>query len=173
MTNDLAAQRAALMAEIDAGFTRFDAYLDTLAPSQWTAPLDAAGWSAKDHVMHLAVWAGSMIAVMDGRPRWEAMGVSPEVWATITDTYDVINDDIRRQHADASPAAVRTAFTTTHRALNARAAALGDEDLVRPYHHFQPWATGVDGPLHAYLRGNTVEHYDEHRGYVEALLGGR
>lgn len=166
-----AAQRAALMAEIDAGYERLRAYLDTLDEGAWTGPVDDAGWTVTDHVMHLAVWAESMVAVMDGRPRWEAMGLSPDVWATIAQGYDVINEAIRQQHASAGAAAVRDALERSHRALVARADALDAADLMRPYNYFQPWAEGRDQPLVGYLRGNTVEHYDAHRRYIEAIVG--
>lgn len=168
---DPAAQRAALMAEIDAGYRRLSAYLDTLDDAAMTGPVDAAGWTAKDHVMHLAVWADSMVAVMDRQPRWEAMGLSRDVWATIEQGYDVINEAIRQQHAAASDAAVRDALERAHRRLVARADAMDADDLMRPYNHFQPWAVSRDQPLVGYLRGNTVEHYDEHRRYIEAIVG--
>lgn len=169
--DELAAQRAALMAEIDAGYEQLRAYLDTLDEAAWTGPVDAAGWNVKDHVMHLAVWAGSMVAVMDRRPRWEAMGLSQDVWATIAQGYDVINEAIREQHATASAPAVRDALDQAHRGLVARADALDAADLMRPYNYFQPWAEGRDQPLVGYLRGNTVEHYDAHRRYIEAIVG--
>ncbi len=171
--DDLDAQRSAMMAEIDAGFRRFTAFLAALDDADLTGPTDAAGWTAKDHVAHLTAWAGSMIAVLDGRPRWEAIGVTPEVWQTITDTYDVINAAIQARHRDTLPAEVRTDFDGTHRALVARIESMATADLVRPYVHFQPWATGRDDPLYGYLLGNTVGHYDEHRGYVEEMVSAR
>lgn len=166
------AQRRAMLAEIQAGFDRFVAFLDTLDEAALTGPADAAGWTANDHVIHLAVWAGSMQAVIDGRPRWEAIGVSRETWATIADGYDVINAAIQRQHAGRASADVRRTFEATHRALVERMAALSTDDLLRPYSHHQPWAVGRDEPLYAYLIGNTAEHYDEHRGYIADLMGG-
>lgn len=168
---DPAARRAALMAEIDAGYRRLTAYLDTLDDAALTGPVDAAGWTATDHVMHLAVWADSMVAVMDRRPRWEAMGLSRDVWATIEQGYDVINEAIRQQHAGAAAADARDTLERAHRRLVARADAMDVGDLMRPYNHFQPWAVSRDQPLVAYLRGNTVEHYDQHRGYIEAIVG--
>lgn len=168
-----ATHRRALMADIQSGYDRLTAYLDTLDEAALTVPTDAAGWTANDHVMHLAAWAGSMIAVIDGQPRWEAIGVSRDVWTTIADGYDVINAAIQRRHAGRPSAEVRRAFDDTHRALVARVEALSIDDLTRPYSHYQPWAVGRDEPLYGYIRGNTVEHYDEHRGYIEVLVGGR
>ena len=167
------ARRRAMMADIQSGHDRLAAYLDTLDESALTTPTDAAGWTANDHVMHLAVWADSMIAVIDGKPRWEAMGVSRDVWVTLAEGYDAVNEAIRRLHAGRPSAEVRRAFEDAHHALVARVEALSTDELALPYSHYQPWAVGRDEPLYGYIVGNTVAHYDAHRGYIEALIAGR
>jgi len=165
------AQRDALLLEVAAGYDRLVRFLDSLDDAAQDDPVDAAGWTIKDHVTHLAVWARSMIAVIDGRPRWEAMGVSRELWQTIEDGYDAINADIQQRHRHLSPAEARAALAEAHAALEGRVAALSVAELELPYNHYQPWATGRTAPLHAYVRGNTSEHYDEHRRYMAAIVG--
>ena len=50
-------------------------------------------------------------------------------------------------------------------------APLSDEDLQRPYSDFDPAATqGADRPIIGWIVGDTYDHYDEHRGWIEELL---
>jgi len=49
-------QKAELITRINQGWDDFTTYLKTIEPEYFTIPTDAAGWTAKDHVMHLAVW---------------------------------------------------------------------------------------------------------------------
>lgn len=171
MPDPTTARRDAMLAEIEASYESLCGYLDGLDETALTGPTDAAGWTATDHVFHLAVWTGSMLAVIEGRPRWEAMGVSEETWSTIADGYDEINADIQRRHRDGSPPEARRALEAAHRALLDHVATMTEAELSLPYSHFQPWATGQDDPMYAYVRGNTAEHYDEHREYIEVLVG--
>lgn len=171
MTDPATAPRDAMLAEIEASYERLVAFLDGLDDAAWEGPTDAAGWTAKDHVTHLAVWAASMIAVIEGKPRWDAMGVDRVLWRTIAEGYDQINEHIRQRNRHLSPAEARGALEAAHRALTGRVARMSVVDLSLPYQHYQPWATGRTEPLHAYVRGNTEEHYDEHRGYIAAIVG--
>jgi hypothetical protein len=163
--------KASLLSEMDGGFTKLNTYLDGLSDEQMTVPTDAAGWTGKDHLMHLAVWAGSMLAVIDQQPRWEAMGVSKEVWKTIVETYDQINAVIQQKHRDLPLAAVKEAFQQTHHVLVERVRSMSDEALLRPYSYYQPWAVDETDPLYAYLQGNTSDHYEEHQAYIAAIVG--
>lgn len=165
------APRATMLVEIEAGYDRLLALLDTLDDAALAGPVDGAGWTANDHVIHLALWAGSMLAVFDRRPRWEAIGVSRETWATIADGYDEINAQLQRQHAGRSTADVRHTFEATHRALVGRVERLSAKELMLPYSQYQPWSVGCDEPLYGYVLGNTVEHYDEHRAYIAGIVG--
>ncbi|TAK10712.1 MAG: ClbS/DfsB family four-helix bundle protein [Anaerolineae bacterium] len=163
--------RAEWEARIQHGFEELLEFLESLPEGEWENGADAAGWTAKDHVAHLAVWAGSMVAVMNGRPRWEAMGLPLETWMTIVRTYDVINAAIRAAHWGDTPVQAFAAWRAAHAAVMARAAALPDEELRLPYSHYQPGATDETAPLYLYIEGNTSDHYAEHRAYIGVLLG--
>lgn len=45
-------------------------------------------------------------------------------------------------------------------------------DLFRTYSYFQPDEPGEDSgrPIIAWIIGNTYEHYDEHRAWIEELI---
>lgn len=161
-----------LLARMDAAYTDFAAYVDGLSDEQLVARADAAGWSAKDHLIHLAVWARGIAAALDRKPRWEAMGVSRDDWRSMeaTGSYDELNEAIRARHADRSPGDVRADLAAAHAALRDRVATLKDEDLMRPYSHYQSWATDRKEPIVGFIMGNSAGHYAEHRPWIEAIV---
>jgi len=173
MSDPTTAPRDAMLAEIEDGYDRLVAFLDALDEAALDGPVDAAGWTAKDHVIHLAVWARSMVAVIEGRPRWDDMGVDRVLWRTIAEGYDAVNAHIQQLNRHLSVAEARRALEDAHRAVVDRVATMSVAELSFPYSYYQPWATGQDQPLYGYLRGNTVEHYDEHRGYIGAIVEAR
>ena len=67
--------RDELLANIQREWDSLQAYLITLTPDLVTRPTDAAGWTVKDHVAHLAVWEDSMNALLNGRSRAEFLGI--------------------------------------------------------------------------------------------------
>src|SRR5437868_10712543 len=74
--------KAELLAKIDQGWNDFQAYLMTLTPIQVTVPTDAAGWTALDHIIHLADWENGVLALLNKQDRAAAMGVDKATWAT-------------------------------------------------------------------------------------------
>jgi hypothetical protein len=159
-----------LFEAMDASYRRFNAFLDTLTEQQLSVPTDRAGWTGKDHIAHLTVWAGSMLAVLDKQPRWEAMGISFDVWKTIVHTYDEINAELQKQHRDEPLSQVRIEFEDTHRRVVERVKSMTPEELDLPYSHYQPKATDETDPVYLYIQGNTADHYDEHLAYIEGVV---
>ncbi|MEP7292650.1 MAG: maleylpyruvate isomerase N-terminal domain-containing protein, partial [Chloroflexota bacterium] len=74
--------QAELLEKIQAGWDALQACIATLTPEQITIPTDAAGWTVKDHLMHLTVWQEGVWHMLEGRNRVEAMGVPQDVWET-------------------------------------------------------------------------------------------
>src|SRR4051794_534283 len=81
MTDSQLMNKAELLAAIDQGWNDFTAYLMTLTPEQLTIPTDAAGWTALDHVIHLADWERSLIPFLDRGDRLPSIGVDAATWA--------------------------------------------------------------------------------------------
>ena len=170
MTQEKQDPKAAMLAEIEASYRHFLDYIDALTPEEWIGPTDAAGWTVKDHVSHLAVWAASMIGVIERRPRWETIGVSKPVWDSIKDGYDEINDVLREKHLADSITQVRADLVSAHEGLMALVEPMSIEELSRPYSDFQPWAAGANSPLYGYMQGNTGSHYVMHLEYIMKIL---
>lgn len=150
--------RSALLAVVE---PRSDEEITRLGPE---------GWSVKDHLAHLAVWERSMTAVLTGRDKAEALGVPPEVLAS--PGYDDTNEIIRARWAGASRAEVVEMLARTRRELLATLGGMTYDDLMKPYAHYQPGSPEKTDPVAYWLAGNTWEHDDEHRPWIEGLLEG-
>jgi uncharacterized damage-inducible protein DinB len=147
----------------------FYAALDGLSPEQLAAPLTERGWSAADHMAHIAVWMEGILAGLGGKSRWTAMGADGPPGAG---GFDELNERLRAPHAAKSPAEVRAWLDATHERMLARLRGMTIEELRRPYGHYQPDEPRDDAgePFLHWVVGDTYGHYDEHRGWlVEAL----
>ena len=169
MTDEQQWTTAELLTAIESGWNEFQAYLATLSPAQMTGPTDAAGWSVKDHVMHLAIWEKGIVALLKREDRQQAMGLDDDAWNG--HDYDVMNAIIRDQHAGLSLDAVKQAFADIHGQLVARIGAMADADLQRPYSDYAD-DPGNDRPVVGYIVGNTFEHYAEHQPWIEKVVAG-
>jgi hypothetical protein len=58
-------------------------------------------------------------------------------------------------------------FHETHARVVGALARLTDDDLARPYSHFQPNDLPLnENPVIGWIAGNTSEHYDEHAATI-------
>lgn len=144
-------------------------YLDDLTLEQLTVPTDAAGWTVKDHVMHIAVWERGIVGLLRHQVRHAAMGVDDETWEK---DYDEINAVIFEQHRHMTWPEVRSALNAVHDELLAEIAKLEDADLMRPYRDFEDGST-ADEPILGWIDGNTFLHYEEHMPWMDAIVKGR
>lgn len=158
-----------LLERIQAGWERLQAFVSPLSDEQLTGPQDAAGWTIKDHLMHLAVWAASMVAVINGTPRRDAMQIERQDWVTLAETYDVVNGILQQRYKDMPLAEVHKEVQQRHNELLARTQAMSAEELQRPYNHYQPGSKS-ETPIFEYISGNSYAHYDEHIPWMQAIL---
>lgn len=159
--------KAELLSAIDKGWDDIQAYLDTLTEQQLTQPTDPAGWTAKDHVIHLAIWEDGINALLEKRDRVAAMGIDPETWES--HDYDRINAIIQQRYHDLSWAEVQHKRQQVHQHLLTIIQSLSDADLQRPYRDYQPDST-ADKPVIGWINGNTFEHYEEHIPWIKAIV---
>jgi uncharacterized protein (TIGR03083 family) len=156
-----------LLKAIQTSWDEFNAYLDTLSEEQLTQPADAAGWTVKDHLSHVTMWEEGMVAMLLKQPRGPAMGLQADEWANFDS--DQINAVIQEQHKGDSLGEVKRMSKEVHQRLVEHIQQLSDGDLQRPYREFQ--ADSDDGePIIGRLQGNTFEHYEEHRPWIEAIV---
>jgi uncharacterized damage-inducible protein DinB len=166
-----------LRARMDAGLAAFEAALDRLSDEQLTGPVDAVGWTVRDHLTHLAAWADGISALLRGEERWAAMGATPVFEEGAEGRkldFDAINAQIAARHRGLTGAEARALVVAAHHRLAAAVGALADEQLAWPYNRFGTPASG-DGstPIVEYIAGDSYEHYAEHLPWIEAIAAGR
>ena len=140
----------ATLAQFDRTWEQLEALVHTLDEDALTEVRDPAGWAAKDHLMHVALWEQSLLAKLDGRPRHEALGIDAATDAS--PDYDAINAAIFGATRQRALKDVLHALRETHSVTRARLAA----------------AVTLLSEAPGY-----AEHYDQHRGWIEELVRAR
>ncbi len=163
MSQDTVFSKTELLRQMEEGWESFQNYIRTLNTQQLTIPTDEAGWTVKDHIMHLAVWEKGIDALLNKEPRGAAMGLEDSVW--LSDNYDVMNAVIQQQHAAKSLDEVLRIFSEVHERVRAKIESMSEEDLKRPYREYQTDADR-DEPVWGWIEGNTYEHYAEHQPWI-------
>jgi hypothetical protein len=147
---------AAILTRFEGAFAALEQTLKRLDDRQLTEIRDPAGWAAKDHLIHVALWEQALLAKADGRARHEALGVDA---ATDAKGWEAINAAIFVNTRHRSLPDVLDTLRRTHAETRARLAAAVER-------------AGDAGA--ASLLADTpdyVEHYDQHRGWIEELVG--
>ncbi len=158
-----------LLAQIERSRAAFAAVIDGLSAAQLAAPLTAGGWSAADHMAHVAVWMEGIRAGLDGASRWAAMGAAgPPGQAG----FDALNERLRALHAATPPAEVRAWLDATHARTRDRLRGMTIAALRLPYRHYQPDEARDDAgePFLNWVLGDTYAHYDQHGDWIAAAL---
>lgn len=162
---DEAITTTTLLQKIESGWQELQTFLAGLSPEQMTLKHDAAGWTVKDHVIHMARWENGMTALLDGTSRLEAMGIGDVSWDIGTDSLNAL---IQQRNQGMSLEDVLETTRRIHAAVTARIARLSDDELKLPYKHFQPNANRSE-PVLGWLIGNTFEHYEEHIPWMKTI----
>jgi hypothetical protein len=135
------------LAKFDRTWAELDEMVQRLGEPALTEVRDPAGWSAKDHLMHVAQWEQALLAKVDGRPRHEALGIDAATDGTGDD--DTINAAIFAATRHRSLKDVLRALRETHAATRARLGA----------------AVTLLSEVPGY-----ADHYDQHHGWIRELV---
>ena len=160
----------AVVERIDDRWRELNALVDALGPQGLTIG-EPDGWAVKDHLVHIAAWEHSLLALLDRRDRHEAMGVGPEM----NDT-DTINAAVWSLHRGKTAQQALDYFRATHELLMKRLRGMNDSDLQLPYNHYQPLEPrdpSDDRPVIDWVAGNTYDHYSEHIAWINQLIESR
>jgi hypothetical protein len=144
--------RAALEAVVDAG-----------GAARLGAARDAGGWSVADHLYHIATWQQIQLARLQGRPVYAVVGLPDQAAFDTASSGDfsAINAIIVERGRALSPAEVRAYFEQSLSDIMTELVRWEYADLLRP--------TPGGHPILASVAGNTYEHDDEHRNYIERM----
>jgi hypothetical protein len=157
-----------LLQRIQHSWEKLENDLNKLTEDQLARPLEG-GWSVKDHLCHLAAWELGMAELLKKRNRFEAMQVEEAVRAgkDENEVNDVIFQHFRRLSV---PESVNF-FLDAHTQMLDAISTLENADLFRPYSYFlPPGQSGPEEPVINWVIGNTYEHYDSHRGYLNGIF---
>ena len=146
------------LARFDHAWAGLDETVQSLSERDLTEIRDPAGWSAKDHLMHVATWEQALLAALDGRPRHVALGL--DATTDGSEDYDAINAAIFAATRDRPLRAVLDTVRGTHTTTRAQIAALADGRATGPA------ADAFLGDVPGY-----ADHYEQHHGWIRALVG--
>ena len=155
------ADKAELLANIQAGYDQLEALLASLSEEQMTTPGVNGSWSVKDNLAHLTAWQNYQAARQEGILN----GIEPPDPAPGLETEDEENDYFYQLYKDRPLAEVLADFRASYQRILAATHALSWEALNEPF----PWSDN-DVPVGAYTMGNTYGHYDEHRETIQRWL---
>lgn len=165
-------RKSELLGEISAAWSELNAALDRLTPEQLISSRDKAGWTVKDHIAHMTAWERSVVVYMQGKPRWEGLGISQKQYHGGDD--DEINAAIQRSKKNVPAADVLADFRAVHDEMTGMLGMMSDADLNKSNSDFQP--AGIDArevderPISGLIFSNTTNHFREHLGWIESLV---
>lgn len=155
-----------LMQQINTAWNELQSYLASVTEVQLTQPTDAAGWTAKDHLIHVAMWEKANVAMLEGKSKRETLDITPEVW---DQDDDPINAVLQERYRDMSLSEVMQTARQNHERLMAKLDTMTEADMQLPYRHYQPTATD-DTPIIRYIHWDTVHHYGEHLLWLSRIV---
>src|ERR1044071_3820751 len=91
---------AAALTRFETAWSTLDKTVQGLSDHELTGVRDPAGWAAKDHLMHVAVWEQALLAKLDGRPRHAALGLDASTEGS--EDWDTLNAAIFANTRDRS-----------------------------------------------------------------------
>jgi hypothetical protein len=144
----------------------WDRLMQTMASAPkaaYASKQDANGWTALDHMAHVAAWERSRLNWLQGRPRFEGLGVSSQEFKL---GYDDLNEIVRARTQGQGYDEIMDAAQVGHQAMMDEIRTFDPDDVPR--------SGGIDSEeianIGAELTENLADHYDAHREYIERIL---
>lgn len=157
--------KAELLRRIKAARAELEAFLDTLSPEALAQPGPDGGWSALDHLAHLAEWRWKLLAMMQGRGGHEGLRIDIQTYQIAG--LDGINAILYERNHPRPTAEKLADFREAHQTVLAAIEQMDEADLRRRYDMTDPTDTRllVDGII-----GNTYGHDLEHLEWIRELV---
>lgn len=160
--------KAALLASNDASWSALWATIDERNEAELTQRRDAGGWSAKDHLAHLAAWERGGVFMLNGLKLTDGMGVDDDLYRA--GAIEAINAEIQDQVKDLALADVLTDVRAVHEEMMGTIEGMSEEALQQLI-DADAVPEGRPRPKVAErIARNTFKHFDQHRLWIETLL---
>jgi hypothetical protein len=127
----------------------------------------------KDHVAHVTKWDRAVIErLRNGVPMQETLGISDAAWSA--DSWDPLNEEIRRLAVNDSVHAVKAERDATWTDLVSLVGELGEDQLARPGAEagLGVGERPLSGPVLHVLVDYWGGHYGEHLNGIKAIVEG-
>ena len=161
--------KAQLFSVIQVAWDALQSFLAGHSETQMTTVHDEQGWAVKDHLTHIAAWEDSVVAFLQGKPRYEALGIDRALFES--GSFDEMNEVIQRLRQPLSLPEAMAQLKNTHTRLMSLLGPLSDADLNLPVRHFLSSSPDTDRRRAMDLiHDNTADHYTEHLAWIEALV---
>lgn len=167
--DDIQFSKPELLRRIEAGWNTLQNYLNSLTPDQLSQRTDAAGWTVKDHAIHLARWENGVVPLLQRGDRLGEMGVDRETWAR---GHDATNALMQGRDRDLTIEQVRAELAAAHARLLIQIDSMDEAELTRPHRDYVIGST-EDDPIWGWIVGNTFAHYEEHTPWMQAIVAGQ
>jgi uncharacterized damage-inducible protein DinB len=147
------------------------AFINSLTESQLSQPADAAGWTIKDHLAHLAAWQIGIAQLLQHKPRWEAMGLKL-AYVRKVKNFDVINALMQRRHSKLSIREVLDFLSTADAQFLFALSKLSSADLNKPYAFYsgEEPSQRTSEPVFGWVEGDSGHHFNEHLIWMRQIL---
>jgi uncharacterized damage-inducible protein DinB len=147
------------------------AFISTLSEHDLTVPADAAGWTIKDHIAHLAAWQIGIAVLLQGGKRWEAMGLS-SAFVKKTTGFEAINAALQRKHSRMSARQVLDFLSNADAQFQFALSKLTSADLAKPYAHYsgEKPTERISQPVIGWVDGDSWHHFEEHLPWMRQIL---
>jgi hypothetical protein len=162
--------RTHLDEEIETSWSELESFLRE-PEVEGSTSRDGAGWTVKDHLTHMAVWADSVAVLFRDGFRHQALGIDEGLYSAAS--FEEINEIIRQREASLSFAQAVDRLRNAHNAIVSGYKGLSESELaaaVRDVFHTAPRTD--DRQVSAFIHENTAAHYSEHLPWMRRLAQG-
>ena len=154
---------------IDAAWAEIESYLAGLTEKQMMDLCDDQGWNVRDHVTHLAAWEEAIVMLIQGKPRFQFLGVDSTQLSM--KPIDELNAIIREHWKNPSVTAAIEAYRRIHQELMASLQTLTDADLSQPGGmFFKQIPPDEERRVVDIIQDNTDRHIAEHLPWIKTIV---
>lgn len=164
--------RDAVLADIQTHWATLQAGIDRLGIEALTGPKDHAGWTGKDHLIHLVPWGSAAFGLLQGVPRHVTMAIDADAYRS--GDFDTVNETLRARYAALPLDEVRSRLQAMHDEAIRIMTETEAPALFRTYGSVDPdgMPNHRETPILWFVQRTQTTHLMTHLDYVERIVAG-